>query len=201
MWQNHRVGFYPPKIAELFHDPQNVGHSGESDGAAKAVSFVCGSFVEISLLIGREDKCIDQASYRTNGCGYLIAAAESLTRKLKGKELKDLHGLSEPEIESVLFSGLVPFPPGRSHCRSLVSEAVRTAFADYRRSLIEEFQGEKPLVCTCFGITDETVRRVIIERRPKDADELAAYCNAGTGCGSCRMMIEEIIDGLRDTAE
>lgn len=201
MWQNHQVSFYPPKISDLFLDPQNAGHSGNAASLGKAVSFVCGSYIEVSLSIGRDESSIRLARYRTNGCGYLIAAAESLTRKLEGRELKELHGLTDEAIHRSLRSDLEPFPQERSHCAQLVADAVRLALAEHRRLLIEEFRGEEPLICTCFGVTEDALRRVIVKTSAKDADELARHTNAGTGCGSCRMLIEEMIDGLRVPAD
>jgi NifU-like protein len=70
--------------------------------------------------------------------------------------------------------------------------------AEYRRHRIEEFQGEKALICTCFGVSEETIVNVIAENDLTDVDEVSGLCRAGSGCGSCRMLIAELIDSQAD---
>jgi NifU-like protein len=59
---------------------------------------------------------------------------------------------------------------------------------------IEEFTGEKALICTCFGVSEETIERVIANNRCETVEEVSQKCNAGSGCGSCQPLIQEIID-------
>ena len=71
-------------------------------------------------------------------------------------------------------------------------DAIRNALAAFRAEKISEFHGESPLICTCFGVTEE-----IIEAHAATAvsvEEIGDATNAGTGCGSCRMLIQEILD-------
>jgi len=82
---------------------------------------------------------------------------------------------------------------GRQHCFDLALEAFRSALADHRNRTIEEFRGEKALICTCFGVTEETIVGVI-EAGASDVSQVSAACNAGLGCGSCQMLIRELID-------
>ena len=89
------------------------------------------------------------------------------------------------------------FPPDRHQCATVCIEALRGAFADFRIRQIEEFQGEKALICTCFGVSEETIESHIRKCRLETVDEVARACNAGSGCGSCRMLIQEIIDAYQ----
>jgi NifU-like protein len=71
---------------------------------------------------------------------------------------------------------------------------LRLGLADYRTYAIEEFRGERALICTCFGVSEESVQRYIEAEMPETVAEVTAACRAGGGCGSCRMLIQEMID-------
>lgn len=144
------------------------------------------------------DKVIAEARFQTNGCGYLIAAAEAITKSLTGCGLRAMRGSETFDQGEGLNPGHADPPANRAQCRNLVLEAVRAAFADYRARVIEEFQGEKALICTCFGIEEETVRRGINENGFVDVGDVTRFCKAGAGCGSCRMLIQELIDACGD---
>ena len=186
--------FYPPKISERFNRPANAGKIENSKAAGTGASFSCGSFVRISLQIDTLEKRIEKAKFQTNGCGYMIAAADVVTENLNGRKLIDLHGVDYKEIGGWLERGLEEFPLHKVQCRDPVIEALKNALADYRNSALEEFQGEKALICTCFGVSEERIVKVISENNVEDADEVGRICNAGRGCGSCQMMIQEMID-------
>ena len=127
----------------------------------------------------------------------MVAAADVLAGELRTKSLKDLHGLDGNELYEVLRGQLGDFPPGRRQCADVVFEGLRNALASYRKRLLEEFQGEKALICTCFSVTEEEVVEKISTLGLTDVDDVVEVTRAGSGCGSCRMMIEELIDGTR----
>ena len=85
-------------------------------------------------------------------------------------------------------------PEDRQTCADAASNAVRNAFAFYRRKRMDEFRGERPLICTCFGVTEEAVEVFVGANHPASVDEVSDSLRAGSGCGSCRMLIQEIID-------
>ena len=192
--QNLRVSFYPPAINERFRSPANGGIAADANAAGTSASFVCGSFVAFSLRICESSGLIEEARFQTNSCGYMIAAADVLSTWLRKLPLADLHGLSEIELTSVITAELGELPPARQHCATVVFEALRIAMSDYRTSRLEEFQGEKALICTCFGVAEETVVKAITENHFTDVDEVSDICRAGSGCGSCRMLIAELIE-------
>ncbi|HBR58164.1 MAG TPA: hypothetical protein DEA22_11975, partial [Blastocatellia bacterium] len=86
------------------------------------------------------------------------------------------------------------FGNGRSHCLATASDALKDALSEYRKISVEEFSGEKALICTCFGVSEETILELVQKNHIEDAVDIAATCNAGSGCGSCRMLIQELID-------
>lgn len=172
----------------------NAGRTESSNATGAAASFECGSFVRIFLRIDDESKKIVDVRFQTNGCGFMIAAADVIVDYLKGKRLSDLHGLSNSELENILADHLDGFPSNRTQCRDLVLEALHSAFAEYRAHVIEEFTGEKAIICTCFGVTENTIVNVISETGAANVNEVSAQCNAGSGCGSCQMLIRQLID-------
>ncbi len=186
--------FYPPAVQKRFDSPQYAGTVDSANGAGTSASFQCGSFVSFSLQIGTDSKTVYDAGFRSNGCGYMIAAADVLAERIKGRQLSDLHGLNDDDLNSEIYNVLSCFPNDRRQCVGVCIEALRQAFADFRVRQIEEFPGEKALVCTCFGVTEETIETHIRERLIKTVDEVSRICNAGSGCGSCRMLIQEMID-------
>jgi len=185
---------YPNKIRErLAHRPYDRLEI-ESNAAATAANFCCGSFVRISLSINAESRIVTNANFASNGCGFMIAAADVLAEYISGKSLTDLHGLTDRELNMHIQSNLGELPYGRRECVSVCIESLRAAFADHRARQIEEFQGEKRLICTCFGVSEETIEGLIAKKSLKTVDEVTVSCNAGGGCGSCRMLIQEMLD-------
>lgn len=190
------MNFYPPKVAHRFASPANAGELKGTTVEGRSASFVCGSFTALSLRI--EDGEIVAARFRTNGCGFMIAAADVLCDWLAGKSVTELHGLKATELGEIVSDRLDRFPPGRAQCAEVAFEGLRDAMAEYRMQRIEEFQGEKALICTCFGVSEETIVNLIAENDLTDVDEVSGLCHAGSGCGSCRMLIAELIDSQED---
>lgn len=186
--------FYPPKIAARFRSPQNTGKAIAANAVGTSASFECGSFVRISLEIENETRVIREARFQTNGCGYMIAATDTIAEFLCGRKLTDLHGLGPDEYEEFLSDKLEEFPQARRQCADLVFKALKDSLADYRAYVLEEFTGEKALICTCFGVSEETIDEYITANSPINVSEVTAACRAGGGCGSCRMLIQEMID-------
>ena len=188
------MNFYPPKINEKFQHPRSVGKVTGANAVGTSASFVCGTFVRFFLRIELETKEIVAVKFKSNGCGFMIAAADVLAEKIVGKKLIELHGSDREILQTSIESELEKFSAHRIHCLELCLEALQAAFADFRHFQIEEFSGEKALICTCFGVSEDTIESVIKENAPRTVEEVGAVCNAGTGCGSCQFLIQELID-------
>jgi bacterioferritin-associated ferredoxin len=134
------------------------------------------------------------AKFKSSGCGFAVAAADVLTEKILDCRLTDLHGLDKNELKGEIETRLEEFPEHRAHCREMCFDALRAALADFRSFQIEEFAGEKLLICTCFGVSEEEIEKVIEEYQAVSVEEVSDVCNAGTGCGSCQFLIQEMID-------
>lgn len=188
------MSFYPEKISEKVRRPQSAGELRAANAVGKGASFVCGTFVTFFLEIENDTKEIVRATYKTSGCGFTIAAAEVLCAHVSGKKLIELHGLDKGVLQAEIESELDKFPNDRAHCLRICLDALQSAFADFRAAQIEEFIGERALICTCFGISEETIENLIQRKSLSTVEEVTASCNAGGGCGSCQPLIQEILD-------
>ncbi|MEZ5345693.1 MAG: iron-sulfur cluster assembly scaffold protein [Pyrinomonadaceae bacterium] len=186
------MSIYPPKIAKRFDSQANSGSFSSPSAMGSEVDFSCGVSLKFSLQIDPETKTITAAKFRTNGCGFVIAAADLLSENITGSALIDLHALQDQEKElQQEFGGI---PENRLHCFGLAMGALQNALAEYRNSQAAEWEGEKALICTCFGISEEVIEKTIADENLSTVEEVGASCNAGMGCGSCQFLIREILD-------
>jgi NifU-like protein len=167
----------------------------DANAAGVGVNLTCGSTVRFLLRIEEHGRIAD-AAFRSNGCGYSRAAADVLAGWITGKDLADLHGLDERELRRVIQTELGKIPATNAACVGCAASAVRDAFADLRTRRIDDFRGEKALICTCFGVTDERIESLIAGSSLTSVEQVTAICNAGSGCGSCRMLIQEMLDSV-----
>lgn len=186
--------FYPKTIESLAEGRNFVGRLAAPDAVGRSASFQCGSFVRYHLAIDPGSLTIDEIRFQSNGCGYAVAAAVRIAESCVGKPLRELGGLGsvfETAHRTWLSSEL---PPERVQCLDIAEEAIRDALGNYRLSRIQEFKGEKALICSCFGVDEDKIERAISDSPQPSVEQVGMLTNAGTGCGSCRMLIQEIID-------
>lgn len=188
------MAYYPERVRRRSLSPKCSGTAAEHNAAGVAASFECGSFVRVSLRIDQDSKTIADSGFNSNGCGFAVAAADVVVELLRGRNLRELDSFRDDVLIGAAAAELGPFPEGRSQCLILAIEAVRYALSDHRNRCLEEFRGEKPIACTCFGVTEEAVIAQIAIQRPASVDEIADLCRAGSGCGSCRMLLEELLE-------
>ena len=139
-------------------------------------------------------KTVSDVRFRSNGCGYMIATSDLLADLVKGLQLGELHGLDNEDLSLKIDTAFDVVSSERHQCVDVCIEALRLVFADFRSRQIEEFRGENALVCTCFGVTEETIETHLNQQSIKTVEDVTNVCNAGGGCGSCRMLIQEMID-------
>jgi NifU-like protein involved in Fe-S cluster formation/bacterioferritin-associated ferredoxin len=181
---------YPIDVLDRLRSPRHAGENGGSNAVGRSVSLSCGTYVTIQMTVDPSAKRIEKVSFRSNGCGFMIAAADVLADKLEGSYLADLNATAG------LVESLGPLTPGREPCRDVVIAALLEAFADHRRRQVEEFVGDKALICTCFGVSEEVIEQLVMTG-VETVEEAGRRCRAGTGCGACQMLIQEIIDSMR----
>lgn len=188
------MSFYPKRISERFRAAQNAGEAVNTNAVGTNATFVCGAVLRFTLQIDSATKTILDAKFKTSGCGYLIASAEWLAEKIVGGKLTEIHHFDKQVLEEELENEFGKFAESRTHCRDLALETLRSAFADFRLAQIEEWTGEKALICTCFGVSEETIENLVKSNSLESVEEVTDACKAGGGCGSCQPLIQDIID-------
>ena len=182
MWE------YTDKVKEHFLHPKNIGEIENPDAVGDVGSIVCGDALKLYLKIDKETGRIIDAKFQTFGCASAIASSSALTELIKGKTLDDALKVTNQDIAEFL-EGL---PKEKMHCSVMGREALEAAIANYR-GLPKAVKEEGKLVCKCFDVTEEKIRRVAIENHLTTADEVTDYTKAGGGCGECRTEIEAIL--------
>jgi len=181
-------------MVEIISDLQRTGQVQDANTSGSAVSFVCGSGVTFELEIDQQSKRILDARFSTNGCGFMTAAAELAADRLKNALLSRLGGIDDDFVSGIFRDAIGTEPSDRRQCLAAVNYAIRKALTKYRNSLISEFSGESALLCTCFGLSEEAIVKLVQELEMNDLETLLTVSNAGNGCGSCRLLLQEIID-------
>ncbi len=182
MWE------YTDKVKEYFLQPKNIGEIEKPDAVGDVGSIVCGDALRLTLKIDKDTNKIADAKFQTFGCASAIASSSALTELIKGKTLDEALQVSNQDIAEFL-GGL---PKEKMHCSVMGREALEAAIANYRGlpGVIEE---EGRLVCKCFDVTEEKIRKIAIENHLTTVDEVTDYTKAGGGCGECREEIEAIL--------
>jgi NifU-like protein len=191
---------YTDKVLELFYNPKNQGTIEESNEVGIKVStgeigsIACGDALRLHLKIDiATDKILD-ARFQTFGCTSAIASSEALVELVKGLTLDEALKVTNREIADFL-GGL---PEAKMHCSVMGQEALEAAIFNYRgiERDVHDDDDEGALICTCFGISDTKIKRVIVENNLKTAEEVTNYVKAGGGCGSCLATIDDIIQSV-----
>jgi len=179
---------YPAEVNKIAGKAVHARKLAAPDAQATAASFECGSFVRFEL---SENEGTIELAYVTNGCGYLVAAAEAITGYLQNQTLADLHGLADEELTAVV--GLT-YPKERQQCLRVVLDGVHAVFANLRERRLAVSSPSEAMVCTCFSVSEEAIENCITQNALTSVEEVTALCRAGGGCGSCRMLIGEMLD-------
>jgi NifU-like protein len=185
MWE------YTDKVKKYFLQPKNSGEIENADGVGDVGSIVCGDALKLSLKINKDTEKIEDAKFQTFGCASAIASSSALTELIKGKTIDEALNVSNQDIAEFL-GGL---PKEKMHCSVLGREALEAAIADYR-GIPKAEEEEGALVCKCFDVSEEKIRKVAIENHLTTVDDITDYTKAGGGCGECREKIEAILNDI-----
>jgi NifU-like protein len=186
MWQ------YTDKVMDHFRNPRNVGEVANPDGVGEVGSMACGDALKLTFKLGA-DKRIADVKFKTFGCASAIASSSALTEIVKGMTLEEAGKVTNQEIAHYL-GGL---PEQKMHCSVLGREALEAAIHNYQTGSTTKRILEGKVVCTCFGVTEEEIERVIRENTLTTVDQVTNYTKAGGGCGQCKPDIEAILERIR----
>ena len=125
---------YSDKIIEHFNNPRNVGSfddlSNVGTGLVGAPS--CGDVMQLQLKIS-DDGIIEDAKFKTFGCGSAIASSSLVTTLVIGKDLNQIKSIKNVDIAKQL-----ELPPQKIHCSVLAEDAIKAAIQDYQNRKINE---------------------------------------------------------------
>lgn len=121
---------YSEKVIEHYEHPRNVG-SFDKDDPNVATGMVgapaCGDVMKLQLKVN-EDGVIEDAKFKTYGCGSAIASSSLVTEWVKGKTLDEAAAIKNTDIAEELA-----LPPVKIHCSILAEDAIKAAIADYKQ--------------------------------------------------------------------
>ena len=118
---------YSEQVMDHFRNPRNVGAVENADGVGKVGNPVCGDIMELTIKV--KDGRIEDAKFRTFGCGAAIATSSMVTELVKGRTIDEALEISNKAVVEAL-GGL---PPVKMHCSVLAEQALRSAIEDYRK--------------------------------------------------------------------
>ena len=183
---------YTEKVLDHFRNPRNVGRVEHPDGTGTVGSLACGDALTLTFKLDAQGRIID-AKFQTFGCASAIASSSALTEMIKGKTLAEAEKITNKEIADFL-GGL---PDQKMHCSVMGREALEVAIHNYRTGETMVKSLEENIVCTCFGVSENEILRVIRENSLTDVDQVTNFCKAGGGCGGCRGKIQELVDKVK----
>ncbi|HUW19654.1 MAG TPA: Fe-S cluster assembly protein NifU [Sedimentisphaerales bacterium] len=186
MWE------YTDKVKDHFFNPRNVGEIENPDGAGEVGSLACGDALKLTFKLDQKGRITD-AKFKTFGCASAIATSSVLTEMIKGMTLDQAAKVTNKDIADYL-GGL---PEQKMHCSVMGREALEAAIENYRTGGAKKHELEGRVVCTCFGVTEKDIERVILENDLTTVDQVTNYCKAGGGCGGCHGEIEKIIQRIQ----
>jgi nitrogen fixation NifU-like protein len=121
---------YSEKVIDHYENPRNVGSfaKGEEGVATGMVGApACGDVMKLQIKVG-PDGIIQDAKFKTYGCGSAIASSSLVTEWVKGKTVDEAAGIKNTQIAEELA-----LPPVKIHCSILAEDAIKAAIADYKK--------------------------------------------------------------------
>ncbi|MFO7871739.1 MAG: Fe-S cluster assembly protein NifU [Kiritimatiellia bacterium] len=183
---------YTDKVLDHFRNPHNVGEIENPDGVGEVGSMACGDALKLTFKLN-DKKRIADVKFKTFGCASAIASSSALTEIIKGKTLEEAERVTNRDIAEYL-GGL---PEQKMHCSVMGREALEAAIANYRTGASGTETIDGSVICTCFGVTDKEIERVVKDNDLTTVQQVTDYCKAGGGCGKCRPDIASIIAKIR----
>jgi nitrogen fixation NifU-like protein len=122
---------YSDKVIDHYEHPRNVGTLDKEDenvGTGLVGAPACGDVMRLQLRINPETEIIEDAKFKTFGCGSAIASSSLVTEWVKGKSVDEAMELKNTQIVEELN-----LPPVKIHCSVLAEDAIKSAIADFRK--------------------------------------------------------------------
>ena len=120
---------YSAKLIDHYENPRNIGSldkNSEDVGTGLVGAPACGDVMKLQIKVG-PDGLIEDAKFKTFGCGSAIASSSLVTEWVKGKTIDEAETIKNTDIAKHLA-----LPPVKIHCSVLAEDAIKAAIADYR---------------------------------------------------------------------
>lgn len=120
---------YSTKLIDHYENPRNVGSLDKNDttvGTGLVGAPACGDVMKLQIKVNK-DGIIEDAKFKTFGCGSAIASSSLMTEWVKGKTLEEAQTIRNTEVAQALA-----LPPVKIHCSILAEDAIKAAIADYQ---------------------------------------------------------------------
>jgi nitrogen fixation protein NifU and related proteins len=130
---------YSDKVLDHYENPRNVGSFGKDAddvGTGMVGAPACGDVMKLQIRVGK-DGVIEDAKFKTYGCGSAIASSSLVTEWVKGKTLDQAVAIRNTQIAEELA-----LPPVKIHCSILAEDAIKAAVADYRNKHADAGRGD-----------------------------------------------------------
>ncbi|EMJ7318832.1 Fe-S cluster assembly scaffold IscU [Vibrio parahaemolyticus] len=121
---------YSEKVIDHYENPRNVGSFDKEDpsvGSGMVGAPACGDVMKLQIKVTPEG-IIEDAKFKTYGCGSAIASSSLVTEWVKGKSIDEAAAIKNSEIAEEL-----ELPPVKVHCSTLAEDAIKAAVADYKK--------------------------------------------------------------------
>jgi len=121
---------YSNKVIDHYENPRNVGSFDKADtsvGTGMVGAPACGDVMKLQIRVGADGR-IEDARFKTYGCGSAIASSSLVTEWVKGKTLDQAASIKNTEIAQELS-----LPPVKIHCSILAEDAIKAAVEDYKK--------------------------------------------------------------------
>ena len=121
---------YSDKLIDHYENPRNVGSFDKNDdavGTGMVGAPACGDVMKLQIRVNK-DGIIEDARFKTYGCGSAIASSSLVTEWVKGKHVDQATGIKNTQIAEELA-----LPPVKIHCSILAEDAIKAAVEDYRK--------------------------------------------------------------------
>ncbi len=126
---------YSDKVVDHYENPRNVGKFDidETIGTGMVGAPACGDVMKLQIKVNNETGIIEDARFKTYGCGSAIASSSLVTEWVKGKTLDEAGSIKNSQIAEELA-----LPPVKIHCSILAEDAIKAAVEDYRKKHTNE---------------------------------------------------------------
>ena len=121
---------YSDKVLDHYENPRNVGSfskNADDVGTGMVGAPACGDVMKLQIRVGK-DGVIEDAKFKTYGCGSAIASSSLVTEWVKGKTVDEALTIKNTDVATELN-----LPPVKIHCSILAEDAIKAAIADYRK--------------------------------------------------------------------